>query len=78
MPGVYGGFLDKLPMGAAFAKGLRFAMGQTHVHGYLEPLLKRIAGNGEAAFDPSYIISHRLSLDEAPRGYEMFSKQQND
>ena len=78
IPGVYGGFLDKVPMGAAFAKGLRFAMGQTHVHRYVEPLLKRIAGNGQPGFDPSYIISHRFPLDEAPQAYELFSKQQND
>jgi threonine dehydrogenase-like Zn-dependent dehydrogenase len=77
IPGVYGGFLDKVPLGAAFAKGLRFAMGQTHVHRYVEPLLNRIAGNGEPGFDPSYIISHRFSLDEAPQAYELFSKQQN-
>jgi threonine dehydrogenase-like Zn-dependent dehydrogenase len=77
IPGVYGGFLDKMPLGSAFAKGLRFAMGQTHVHRYLEPLLKRIAGNGQPGFDPSYIISHRFKLDEAPRAYEMFSKEQD-
>ena len=42
VPGVYGGFLDKVPFGAAFGKGLTFKMGQTHVHRYLEPLLKLI------------------------------------
>jgi len=78
IPGVYGGFLDKVPLGAAFAKGLRFAMGQTHVHRYVEPLLKRIAGNDEPGFDASYIISHRFSLDQAPQAYELFSKQQNE
>ena len=78
IPGVYGGLLDKLPFGAAFAKGLRFEMGQTHVHRYLEPLLKRIVGNGAPGFDPSYIISHRFALDDAPAAYEMFSKQQNE
>src|SRR5205085_9566943 len=55
IPGVYGGFLDKLPFGAAFAKGLRMSMGQTHVHRDLEPLLKRIQGNGHPVFDLSYI-----------------------
>jgi threonine dehydrogenase-like Zn-dependent dehydrogenase len=78
IPGVYGGLLDKVPIGSAFAKGLKFAMGQTHVHSYLEPLLKRIQGNGKPGFDPSYIISHRFRLDEAPQAYEMFSRQQND
>jgi threonine dehydrogenase-like Zn-dependent dehydrogenase len=78
IPGVYGGFLDKLPFGAAFAKGLHLAMGQTHVHSYLEPLLKRLQGNGKPGFDPTYIISHRFSLDEAPQAYDLFSTQQND
>jgi threonine dehydrogenase-like Zn-dependent dehydrogenase len=78
IPGVYGGILDKLPFGAAFAKGLHLAMGQTHVHRYLEPLLKRIQGNGKPGFDPSYIISHRFRLDEAPRAYELFSTRQNE
>jgi threonine dehydrogenase-like Zn-dependent dehydrogenase len=78
IPGVYGGLLDKVPLGAAFAKGLRFAMGQTHVHRYVEPLLKRIAGNGAAGFDPTYIISHRFSLDEAPQAYDLFSTRQNE
>jgi threonine dehydrogenase-like Zn-dependent dehydrogenase len=77
IPGVYGGFLDKLPFGAAFAKGLKMAMGQTHVHRYLEPLLNRIQGNGQPGFDPTYIISHRFSLDEAPEAYNLFSTQQN-
>jgi threonine dehydrogenase-like Zn-dependent dehydrogenase len=78
IPGVYGGFLDKMPLGAAFAKGLRMEMGQTHVHRYLDPLLKRIQGNGKPGFDPSYIISHRFSLDEAPDAYHMFATQQSE
>src|ERR1051325_1251838 len=60
VPGVYGGFVDKFPFGAAFSKGLTFKMGQTHVHRYLEPLLNRITNN---EIDPSFIISHRLSLE---------------
>ena len=67
--GVYGGFLDKFPFGAAFSKGLTFKMGQTHVHKYLKPLLTRIENQ---EIDPSFIITHRLSLDEAPNGYETF------
>jgi threonine dehydrogenase-like Zn-dependent dehydrogenase len=67
--GVYGGFLDKVPLGAAFAKGLTLKMGQAHVHRYLRPLLERIA---QGQIDPSLIITHRLALDEAPRAYEMF------
>jgi threonine dehydrogenase-like Zn-dependent dehydrogenase len=69
IPGVYGGLLDKVPMGAAFAKGLTFKMGQTHVHRYLRPLLERVR-KGE--IDPSFVISHRLTLDDAPGAYRSF------
>ena len=72
IPGVYGGFLDKFPMGAAFAKGLTFKMGQTHTHKYLAPLMARIE-KGE--IDPTFVISHRLTLDEAPQGYKMFKEK---
>jgi threonine dehydrogenase-like Zn-dependent dehydrogenase len=69
VPGVYGGYLDKVPLGAAFAKGLTLRMGQTHVHRYMRPLLQRI-DNGE--IDPTFVISHRLSLDDAPDAYRTF------
>ncbi|HEX4925358.1 MAG TPA: zinc-dependent alcohol dehydrogenase [Bdellovibrionales bacterium] len=69
IPGVYGGLLDKIPIGAAFAKGLTLKMGQTHVHKYMEPLLKLIL---EEKIDPSIIVSHRLSLADAPGAYKMF------
>jgi threonine dehydrogenase-like Zn-dependent dehydrogenase len=72
--GVYGGLLDKVPLGAAFAKGLTLKMGQTHVHRYMAPLLQRIE-RGE--IDPSFVITHRLSLDDAPRGYHVFSEKQD-
>lgn len=72
IPGVYGGFVDKFPIGAAFNKGLTFKMGQTHVHRYLKPLLERIENN---EIDPSFIITHRMSLDEAPEGYQMFKNK---
>lgn len=74
IPGVYGGFLDKIPLGAAFAKGLTFRMGQTHVHRYMKPLLERIE-RGE--LDPSFIISHRLSLEEGPGAYETFRRKED-
>ena len=75
IPGVYGGLLDKMPFGAAFAKGLTFKMGQTHVHKYLRPLLERIQ---RGDFTPERLISHRLPLDQAPQGYEIFgSKKEN-
>lgn len=73
IPGVYGGFLDKFPLGAAFGKGLTFKMGQTHVHRYLKPLLERIQ-KGE--IDPSFVITHRAALEDAPKMYDMFSKRE--
>jgi threonine dehydrogenase-like Zn-dependent dehydrogenase len=75
IPGVYGGFIDKVPMGGAFAKGLTLKMGQTHVQRYLHPLLERI-GNGD--IDPSYIITHRLQLKDAPQAYETFRDKQDE
>ncbi len=74
IPGVYGGFVDKVPLGAAFNKGLTIKMGQTHVHRYLRPLLDRVQ-KGE--IDPSFVITHRMKLDEAPHAYEIF-KQKKD
>jgi threonine dehydrogenase-like Zn-dependent dehydrogenase len=73
--GVYGGLLDKFPFGAAFSKGLTFKMGQTHVHRYMEPLLHRISNN---EIDPSFIITHRLSLDDAPDGYATFKNDPDE
>ena len=75
IPGVYGGFLDKLPFGSAFAKGLTFKMGQTHVHRYMRPLLERIR-KGE--IDPSFLITHRLPLDQAPAAYRTFRDKADD
>lgn len=75
VPGVYGGFLDKIPFGAAFAKGLTFKMGQTHMHKYLKPLLDRVA-KGE--IDPSFIITHRLQLEDAPHGYATFKEKKDE
>lgn len=74
IPGVYGGLLDKMNLGAAFAKGLTFKMGQTHMHRYLRPLLGRIE-RGE--IDPSFLITHRLTLDEAPQAYRTFREKQD-
>ena len=75
LAGVYGGWLDKLPMGAAFNKALRLRMGQTHVHRYLRPLLERIRLGDLDATD---LITHRLSLDEAPHGYEIFRDKEEE
>ena len=75
IPGVYGGWLDKFPLGAAFAKGLTLKMGQTHMHRYLPVLLNRIE-RGE--IDPSYVITHRATLDEAPAMYRTFRDKEDD
>src|SRR5688500_590048 len=69
IPGVYAGFIDKVPFGTAFTKGLTLKMGQTHVHNYVQPLLDRIQ-RGE--IDPSFVITHRATLDDAPLMYETF------
>ena len=75
IPGVYGGFLDKIPFGAAFAKGLTFKMGQTHVQKYLPRLMDHIQ---KGDIDPSFVITHRMKLDEAPMGYDIFKKKEDD
>jgi threonine dehydrogenase-like Zn-dependent dehydrogenase len=75
IPGVYGGFLDKVPFGAAFGKGLTLKMGQTHVHRYLPILMDRIQ-RGE--IDPSYVITHRLRLDDAPDAYKTFRNKEDN
>lgn len=69
IPGVYGGLIDKFPIGAAFNKALTFRMGQTHMLRYMRPLLDRIR-RGE--IDPSEIISHRVAIDDVPRMYKLF------
>jgi threonine dehydrogenase-like Zn-dependent dehydrogenase len=75
IPGVYGGFVDKIPMGAAMNKGLTMKMGQTHVHRYLKPLLNLIE---QDKINPAFVITHRLKLDDAPHGYEIFKKKQDE
>jgi len=75
IPGVYGGLIDKFPIGAAFAKGLTLRMGQTHVHRYMKPLLEKIQNH---EVDPSFVISHRLDLDSAGHGYHMFQRKEDE
>ena len=75
IPGVYGGFLDKMPLGAAFHKGLTLKMGQTHMMRYMAPLMDRVV-KGE--IDPSFVITHRLRLDDAPAAYKMFRGKKDD
>ena len=73
--GVYFGLVDKMPLGIAFGKGLNFKMGQTHVHRYLPKLLKHIE---DGDIDPTFLITHRLPLSEAPHGYEIFKHKKDD
>jgi len=74
VPGVYGGMLDKVPFGSVMNRGLTIRTGQTHVHRYLKPLLDLIE-RGE--IDPSFVVTHRMKLDDAPNGYKMFREKQD-
>ena len=73
--GIYGGLIDKFPAGALMNRSLTIRTGQTHVQRYMRPLLARIE-KGE--IDPSFVITHRLKLDEAPAAYRMFRDKQDD
>jgi threonine dehydrogenase-like Zn-dependent dehydrogenase len=73
--GVYGGFIDKFPIGSFMNRSLTMRTGQCHVQRYMKPLLQRIE-NGD--IDPSFIITHRMSLDDAPEAYAMFKDKQDD
>jgi threonine dehydrogenase-like Zn-dependent dehydrogenase len=75
VPGVYGGLVDKIPIGALMNKGLTIKTGQTHVQHYMRPLLELIQ-NG--AIDPSFVVTHRMRLEDAPQGYDMFVNKQDD
>ena len=74
IPGVYGGFIDKMPMGAVMNKALTIKTGQTHTQRYLRPLLKRIK-NGD--IDPSFVVTHRLKLADAAHGFATFNSKQD-
>ena len=73
--GVYGGFIDKFPMGSVMNRSLTIRSGQCHVQRYMKPLLDRIQ-RGE--IDPSFVITHQLNLDQAPEGYDMFLNKEDD
>ena len=75
IPGVYGGWLDKFPLGPAFAKGLTLKMGQTHMHKYMPMLLERIE---KGDIDPSFVITHRATLDDAPDLYRTFREKEDE
>ncbi len=74
VPGVYGGFLDKIPFGAAMNKGLTIRTGQTHVSRYIDDLLRRIE---EGQIDPTFVITHRAKLEDGPELYKTFRDKQD-
>ena len=74
IPGVYGGLTDKFPIGALMEKGLQIRTGQTHVQRYLKPLLEKIE---DGTLDTTFLISHRLPLEDAARGYANFKQEQD-
>jgi len=73
--GVYGGFIDKFPMGSLMNRSLTIKTGQCHVHRYMRPLLERVQ-RGE--IDPSFVVTHELQLDQAPEGYDMFLNKEDE
>jgi threonine dehydrogenase-like Zn-dependent dehydrogenase len=72
--GVYGGFIDKFPMGAIVNRSLTLKSGQCHVQRYLPRLLELIE---KGAIDPSFVVTHRMRLEDAPRAYEMFMNKED-
>ena len=75
VPGVYGGILDKIPFGSVMNRSITIKTGQTHVQRYMRPLLERIQ-KGE--IDPSFVITHEMKLDDAPKGYKMFRDKEEE
>lgn len=75
VPGVYGGFIDKIPFGSVMNRSLTIKTGQTHVHRYMKPLLERVQ-KGE--IDPGFVITHTMSLEDAPKAYEIFKDKQDE
>jgi threonine dehydrogenase-like Zn-dependent dehydrogenase len=75
MPGVYIGFLDKIPMGAFMNKGLTLKTGQTHTHRYLAPLLQKVI---DGDIDPTFVITHRAGLEEGPELYRKFRDKKDN
>jgi len=73
--GVYGGFVDKFPMGAAMNKGLTFRMGQMHAQKYIPLLLEHLQAG---RLDPSFILTHLWPLDMGPQGYDMFKTKKDN
>jgi threonine dehydrogenase-like Zn-dependent dehydrogenase len=75
IPGVYGGMVDKIPMGAVMNKALTIKTGQTHVQHYMRPLMEMIE---RGRIDPSFVVTHRVPLGDAPRAYDVFCRKQDE
>jgi threonine dehydrogenase-like Zn-dependent dehydrogenase len=73
--GVYAGFIDKFPMGSVMNRSLTIKTGQAHVQRYMRPLLELIESG---AIDPSFVITHRFPLEEAPHGYDIFARKMDN
>jgi threonine dehydrogenase-like Zn-dependent dehydrogenase len=73
--GVYGGLIDKFPMGSIMNRSLTIKTGQCHVQRYMRPLLERIM---RGDIDPTFIVSHRMQLGEAPDGFDLFVNKENE
>lgn len=74
VPGVYGGMIDKFPMGAVMNRSLTIKTGQTHAQRYFKPLLDRIT-HGD--IDPSFVVTHRMKLEDAPQGFDIFNRKED-
>ena len=74
IPGVYAGFIDKVPFGAVFGKGVTIKGGQTHMQKYLKPLLQLVE---DKKIDPSFVVTHQLGLSQAPEAYATFAKKED-
>ena len=74
IPGVFGGFADKVPMGMVMNKGLTIRTGQTHVNRWTDDLLRRIE---QGQIDPSFVITHRVGLEQGPEMYKVFRDKQD-
>jgi threonine dehydrogenase-like Zn-dependent dehydrogenase len=72
--GVYGGLVDALPMGTVMNRSLTIKSGQCHVHRYMRPLLERIE---QGEIDPTVVITHRMRLEDAPKGYDIFLNKED-
>jgi threonine dehydrogenase-like Zn-dependent dehydrogenase len=74
VPGVYGGLIDKFPIGALMNKGLTVRTGQTHVNRWTRDLLRRIE---DGQIDPSFVITHTIGLEDGPEMYRVFRDKQD-